>query len=173
MESGYSEHQARVAQEGKKALICGVITVSDSRTPETDVSGQLIVQQLILAGHSVAEYHIVPDESAQITQLLEKLATQAITVVILNGGTGIARRDSTFEAVDAMLEKRLPGFGELFRMLSFAEIGAAAMLSRATAGLYRQTIIFSLPGSPHAVKLALEKLIMPQLTHLAWELVRQ
>jgi len=173
MNSGYVAHQAQVAQAGLRVLACGVITVSDSRTPETDVSGKLIVDQLTQAGHTIAEYQIVPDDAAQITQWLETLTHKAIAVIILNGGTGIARRDSTFEAVDSLLEKRLPGFGELFRMLSFQEIGAAAMLSRATAGLYRGAIVFALPGSPHAVNLALEKLIMPELTHLAWELVRQ
>ena len=94
-------------------------------------------------------------------------------MIVLNGGTGIAKRDSTFEAVDQLLEKRLPGFGELFRMLSYQEIGAGAMLSRATAGTYRGALVFSLPGSPHAVNLALTKLIMPELTHLVWETVRR
>jgi len=94
-------------------------------------------------------------------------------VIITNGGTGIAKRDSTFEAIDSLLEKRLPGFGELFRMLSYNDIGSAAMLSRATAGLLGDTVIFSLPGSTNAVRLGLEKLILPQLAHLVWELMRQ
>ena len=170
---GYAEHKERVAQEAQKSLPCGVITVSDTRMPDTDVSGKQIVEQLTSAGHSIVKYEIVKDEARLIVQLIEELITTRCAVVILNGGTGIAKRDSTFEAVDGLLEKRLPGFGELFRMLSYQEIGPAAMLSRATAGTYRNMLIFSLPGSPHAVELALSKLIMPELTHLVWETVRR
>lgn len=170
---GYAEHKDRVAHEGPKSLPCGVITVSDTRTPETDVSGQQIVDQLVSAGHSIAKYTIVKDESEQIVQLIEAFIAADCAVIILNGGTGIAKRDSTFEAVDSLLEKRLPGFGELFRMLSYEEIGPAAMLSRATAGTYRGALLFSLPGSPHAVDLALTKLIVPELSHLVWETVRR
>jgi molybdenum cofactor biosynthesis protein B len=173
MKSGYAEHQERVAVEGAQTLLCGVITVSDTRTLETDVSGQFVVDQLSQGGHQIALRAIVPDESERITALLLELTTAGCAVIILNGGTGIAKRDSTFEAVDGLLEKRLPGFGELFRMLSFAEIGPAAMLSRATAGVYRGALVFSLPGSPHAVALAMTRLIMPELTHLVWETVRR
>jgi molybdenum cofactor biosynthesis protein B len=170
---GYAEHKQRVAVEGPRRLSCGVITISDTRTPETDESGQMMIERLKEAGHTITRYAVVPDEAAQIIVLVHELALAGCAVAILNGGTGIARRDSTFEAVDLLLEKRLPGFGELFRMLSFAEIGPGAMLSRATAGVYRGMLLFSLPGSPHAVDLALERLILPELPHLVWETVRQ
>ena len=121
----------------------------------------------------VAGYAVVPDEPAQIVALVRELAGQGCQAIITNGGTGITRRDSTFEAIDGLLEKRLPGFGELFRMLSYQEIGAAAMLSRATAGLFGGAVIFCLPGSTGAVRLALERLIVPELPHLVWETIRQ
>ncbi len=170
---GYAEHKERVEHEAPKILACGVITVSDTRTPDNDESGKQIVNQLSQAKHTIVKYEIVPDEAQQIVALVDELIDADCAVIILNGGTGIAKRDSTFEAVDGLLQKRLPGFGELFRMLSYEEIGAAAMLSRATAGTYRNALIFSLPGSPHAVNLALTKLIMPELTHLVWETVRR
>ncbi|HMQ52617.1 MAG TPA: molybdenum cofactor biosynthesis protein B [Anaerolineae bacterium] len=170
---GYFEHKTRVEQEAIKTLHCGVITASDSRTLETDASGDLIVARLTEAGHRITRRELARDEAAQIAALIETMIDADCAIIIVNGGTGIAKRDSTFEAVDRLLEKRLPGFGELFRMLSYPEIGPAAMLSRATAGVYRGALIFSLPGSPHAVQLALEKLIMPELTHLVWETVRR
>jgi len=159
---GYRDHQKQVAAEGPSTLRCGVITISDTRTKDADVSGQMIIKCLEEAGHTITRYVVVRDEAAQIIVLVHELALAGCAVAILNGGTGIARRDSTFEAVDLLLEKRLPGFGELFRMLSFAEIGAGAMLSRATAGVYRGMLLFSLPGSPHAVDLALQRLILPE-----------
>ena len=162
-----AEHKAR----SPVSITCGVITCSDTRTPETDTSGQLIQRLLHEQGHRVTAYHLVRDEPVHVRQLLERLgADSAIQAVILNGGTGIARRDTTFEAIDALLEKRLDGFGEIFRFLSFQEIGSAAMLSRATAGLYRGTIIFSVPGSSGAVRLAMERLILPELPHIVGEL---
>ena len=118
-------------------------------------------------------YELVRDEPAQIAGLIRALEQSGCQLILTNGGTGIARRDSTFEAVDSMLEKRLPGFGELFRMLSYADIGPGAMLSRATAGIYGRALVFCLPGSTGAVRLALEKLILPELEHLVWETVRQ
>jgi molybdenum cofactor biosynthesis protein B len=154
-------------------LPCGVITVSDTRTPDNDESGKQIVEELEGARHTIVKYEIVNDEAEQIVSLIDEMIDADCAVIVLNGGTGIAKRDSTFEAVDQLLEKRLPGFGELFRMLSYQEIGAASMLSRATAGTYRGALVFSLPGSPHAVNLALTKLIMPELTHLVWETVRR
>ncbi|GAB4478012.1 MAG: MogA/MoaB family molybdenum cofactor biosynthesis protein [Anaerolineae bacterium] len=163
---GHSEHKQR-SGERRRLLACGVITVSDTRTVETDTSGRLIIDTLTAAGHLVSRYEIVPDEPERIVPLVKEVAANC-ALIILSGGTGIARRDTTFEAVDALLEKKLPGFGELFRMLSYQEIGAAAMLTRATAGLYGDTIIFSTPGSTAAVRLALEKLIMPELDHMAW-----
>ena len=166
-------HEAhKEAAEHYAKLRCAVITVSDTRTEETDRSGGLMRVQLDRHGHEVALYRIVPDEPDVIREVMKKLAG-TVDAVLFNGGTGISRRDGTYEAVSALLDKELPGFGELFRMLSYEEIGAAAMLSRATAGVYGDTIYFSVPGSLNAVKLALDKLILPELKHLVWDVVRQ
>ncbi len=170
---GYHDHKARVQTEATSAIVCGIITISDTRTYETDTSGTAIQTALQQAGHDVVRYEIVKDEPAEIAALVQAYAAAGCQVIITNGGTGIARRDSTFEAIDGLLQKRLPGFGELFRMLSYADIGPGAMLSRATAGIYGHTLIFCLPGSPGAVHLALEQLIMPELTHIVWETVRR
>ena len=151
---------------------CAVITVSDTRTQETDKSGTLIKSLLAEKGFELVHYQIVPDEPEEIVQLLESLPGKA-EAILFNGGTGISKRDRTFEAISSRLEKTLPGFGEIFRVLSYEEIGAAAMLSRATAGLYNNTLVFSMPGSSNAVGLAMEKLILPQLKHLTWEVLRQ
>ena len=151
---------------------CAVITVSDTRTEETDKSGALMKSLLEEKGFELVHYQIIPDEPDQIVSLLENLTATA-EAILFNGGTGISKRDTTFEAISSRLEKTLPGFGELFRMLSYEEIGAASMLSRATAGLYKSTLIFSTPGSSNAVQLAMEKLIIPQLKHLTWEVIRQ
>lgn len=169
---GYQEHQQRVAREGPAAIRCGVLTVSDTRSEANDTSGGYIRQALSAAGHQIVGYAIVKDDAGAIVEAVSKLAA-GCQVIITNGGTGIARRDNTFEAVDGLLEKRLPGFGELFRMLSYADIGPAAMLSRATAGVYGQALIFMLPGSTGAVRLAMERLILPELGHLVWETLRQ
>lgn len=169
----HQEHEQRARAEAPGAIRCGVITISDTRTPETDTSGAAIRAALDSAGQSVLRYHIVKDEPAQIAALVRELAGAGCQVILTNGGTGIARRDSTFEAIDALIEKRLPGFGELFRMLSFAEIGPAAMLSRATAGTIDGALVFCMPGSTGAVRLAMEQLIIPQLPHLIWETIRQ
>ncbi len=150
-----------------------VITCSDSRTPETDTSGQLIMRLLREHGHEVTAYRLVKDEPTEIRkQINAGLKDKAIQVIIINGGTGISRRDSTFEAVDAMLEKRLDGFGEIFRYLTYKEIGSPAIMSRATAGLVRGRIVFSTPGSENAVRLAMEKLIIPELGHMIRELTK-
>jgi molybdenum cofactor biosynthesis protein B len=155
------------------SIACYVLTVSDTKTPETDTSGALIRELLTAAGHRVTASDIVRDEPADVTRLVRAAcADAAVQVVILTGGTGITSRDSTFEAVEALLDKRLPGFGELFRMLSFAEIGAAAMLSRAQMGVHARRIVVSLPGSPNACRLALEKLLLPELGHLLREVSR-
>jgi molybdenum cofactor biosynthesis protein B len=151
-------------------LNCGIITVSDTRTPDTDRSGQLIHQALTEAGHQITAYQILPDEPDQITSFLTQLCAPTTDAIILNGGTGIAPRDTTYDALERLLEKTLPGFGELFRMLSYDEIGSRAIASRATAGVYQHTLIFSLPGSSNAVKLALEKLILPEIIHLLKQL---
>lgn len=170
---GHQEHEQRARAEAPKSISCGVLTMSDTRTPETDTSGATIRVALAEQGHTVVHYAVVKDDPGQIIALVQEMVAAGCQVIITNGGTGITRRDSTFEAIDSLLEKRLPGFGELFRMLSYDDIGPAAMLSRATAGVYRGTLIFCLPGSTGAVRLALEKLIMPQLSHLVWETLRQ
>jgi molybdenum cofactor biosynthesis protein B len=158
----------------KIAVNCAVITVSDSRTLETDGSGQLLQQLLQESGHRVGAYTIIPDEPSQIQlQLTQWCDRPDLDVFIFNGGTGISRRDTTYDALSQLLEKTLPGFGELFRWLSYQEIGSRAIASRAMAGVYRQKLVFSLPGSTKAVKLALEKLILPELIHLVTQLYRE
>lgn len=145
---------------------CGVLTISDTRTEADDTSGQRTRDLLREHGHRVGYYRIVKDDSRLITAAVRD-APRSIQVIICNGGTGLARRDTTFEAIRRLLDKEIPGFGELFRMLSFAEIGSAAMLSRATAGVAGDRVVFSLPGSTAAVELAMTKLILPQLKHVA------
>jgi molybdenum cofactor biosynthesis protein B len=152
---------------------CFVLTISDTRTEATDTGGKAIVELLAGAGHEVAGRRIVPDEPARVrTALEEQMARPDVAAIITTGGTGISSRDGTFETVDSLLDKKLDGFGELFRMLSFEEIGAAAMLSRACAGVARGTVILALPGSEHAVRLAMTKLIVPELAHLVREVSR-
>lgn len=163
------EHKA----QAPRAVGCFVLTISDSKTPETDTSGSLIRDLLRAGGHTVLGHAIVKDDPSQVTKVVrEGCADPALQAFVLTGGTGITSRDATFEAVEALLDKPLPGFGELFRMLSYQEIGAAAMLSRAQAGVVQGRILFSLPGSPHACRLAIEKLIAPELGHLVREVSR-
>ncbi len=153
------------------SIDCAVITISDTRTPETDQSGQLIKELLQAAGHQTLVYQILPDEPAQIEELLIKLGqNQQLQAVIFNGGTGIAPRDTTYDALARMLEKTLPGFGEIFRSLSYAEIGSRSIASRAVAGTYQNLLIFSLPGSRGAVQLGVSQLILPELNHLIKQL---
>jgi molybdopterin adenylyltransferase len=150
-----------------------LITVSDSRTEANDTSGHLARKMLVEAGHTVVGYRILRDEPEQVAALIREIAARSeADVVITSGGTGVSRRDSTFEAVSSLLDKRLDGFGELFRMLSYQEIGSAAMLSRAVGGLHGALVVFATPGSTAAVRLALEKLIIPELGHLAFEVAR-
>ena len=126
------------------------------------------------AGHEIGFYEVIKDEVSQIQDLIVRIANEGKCHVILtNGGTGIAARDTTYEAVVSLLEKRLDGFGEIFRFLSWEDIGSGAMLSRAVAGVYKDTMIFCMPGSSGSVKLAMEKLIVPELSHLVWEIWRQ
>jgi molybdenum cofactor biosynthesis protein B len=164
---GHQEHK----HHAPKHVACMVITISDTRTEETDTSGKLIVELLQKNGHSVVWKEIVPDEPEAIQTLLrEGIASEEVQAIICNGGTGISVRDRSYEAVERLLDKRLDGFGELFRMLSYQDIGSAAMMSRAVAGIAGGTVIFSTPGSKGAVELAMEKLILPELGHLIWEL---
>ncbi len=151
---------------------CAVVTVSDTRTEATDRSGAFIQQGLTEGGFSVVRYEIIPDDTRRVAAAL-KASAEVAEAVLFNGGTGITARDLTVDVISEKLDKPLPGFGELFRMLSYEEVGAAAMLSRATAGVYRSTLVFSMPGSPNAVQLAMEKLILPELKHMVWELGRQ
>ena len=152
---------------------CVVITCSDTRSPETDTSGALMSRLLREHGHDVVAAHLIKDEPNLILEAVRVAAQQdAVQVILINGGTGISRRDSTFEAIDRLLEKRLDGFGELFRALSYQEIGSSAMMTRATAGIYQGRVVFSTPGSESAVRLAMEKLILPELGHLLKELAK-
>ncbi|HBB32555.1 MAG TPA: molybdenum cofactor biosynthesis protein [Cyanobacteria bacterium UBA8803] len=155
----------------QKTVNCAVITVSDTRSPETDRSGQLIQQLLLEAGHAVALYKILRDEPTQIQEQLKALGERTdLEAVIFNGGTGIAPRDTTYDALESLLEKTLPGFGEVFRWLSYQDIGSRAIASRAIAGVYQRKLVFSIPGSTGAVKLALQQLILPELVHLVTQL---
>ena len=171
--SGYQQHQVLAREAHLGPIQCGIITISDTRTQESDTSGDAARTALTAAGHNVQRYELVKDEPQAIAALVRAMEQEGCQVILTNGGTGIARRDSTFDAIDGLREKRLPGFGELFGMLSYADIGASAMLSRATAGVYGRALIFVLPGSTNAVRLGLEKLILPELSHLVWETVRQ
>jgi molybdenum cofactor biosynthesis protein B len=163
----HQEHRAKAPV----SVGCFVLTVSDTRTSDTDSSGRAIREFLERAGHQVTGFAIVRDEPALVTATVRQWLTDVDTrVIITTGGTGISARDGTFEAMDALFEKRLHGFGELFRMLSFDEIGAAAMMSRATAGTVGAKAIFVLPGSEHAVRLAMSRLIVPELGHVAQQL---
>jgi molybdopterin adenylyltransferase len=168
MSSESSERHHRAAEEGRGPVQVAVVTVSDSRSEETDSNGAWLRAAIEGAGHRVAEYRLVRDEPEEVEDALRAVAFGPARVAVFNGGTGIAPRDTTFDVLSHRLEKALPGFGELFRMLSWEQVGAAAMLSRATAGIYRRTVVFSVPGSPAAVKLAWERLIEPELKHLAW-----
>lgn len=161
-------------KDAPKSVNCMVITISDTRTPETDRSGRLIRELLEQAGHRVIDYRIVRDEYEEIRLLLGNASDNPeVEAVLLNGGTGIALRDTTFEAVKDTLHKEMPGFGEMFRYLSYTEdIGTAAMLSRAAAGVVGNTAVFSVPGSTGAVKLAMTRLIIPELGHVMREIYK-
>ena len=168
---GTAEHREKA---GHGPVTIAIVTVSDTRTPETDENRKYIERRMTELGHVVDAYRLIKDEPDQVAAALDELVTLPdVRLVIFNGGTGISPRDTTFDVISRMLEKTLPGFGELFRMLSYQEVGAAAMLSRATAGVYKKTLVFSTPGSPNAVQVALEKLILPEINHLAWEVVRK
>jgi molybdenum cofactor biosynthesis protein B len=166
MTATHKEHES----QGPKSARCAVITVSDSRTLENDTGGQTVSDHLTAAGHTIAHREIIPDEPSRMRPLLESLRQRDdVDVILLTGGTGIASRDQTYETVSSLLDKPVPGYGELFRMLSYQEIGAAAMLSRAIGGLLGGKVILTMPGSPAGVRLAMEKLIVPQIPHLLRE----
>ena len=149
------------------SIACAVITVSDTRTIETDRSGQLIKQLLTQAGHQILTYTIVKDEPAAIRDLLTYLEHQfKLEAIILTGGTGIAPRDTTYDVISNWLDRTIPGFGEIFRYLSYKQIGSRAIASRAVAGVKQQKLVFSLPGSSNAVQLGITELILPELNHL-------
>lgn len=164
------QHREIAAEQGPVSV--AIVTVSDSRTPETDTNAAFLREQLEDDGNSIAAYQIIKDEPDQVSDVLDKMSDTDAQIIIFNGGTGIAPRDTTYDVLNRKLEKTLPGFGELFRMFSYDQVGAAAMLSRATAGVYRGKVIISTPGSNAAVRLAWEKLIGPELEHLAWEVGR-
>ena len=167
---GHREHH----REAPRRVTAGVLTVSDTRRESTDRSGALIRRRLAKAGHAVEAYRIVPDDPARIRRVLRAwIRDPAIQTVILTGGTGISPRDGTVEVVEALLTKRLTGFGEIFRVLSYRRIGASAFLSRATAGLSGSKVLFSLPGSEDAVALAMDRLILPELGHLIHQVSRK
>lgn len=164
------EHQTKAKKEYPH-VSCAIVTVSDTRTEENDTSGQTIRALLAESKHNVTYYSILKDDPTQIAISVKVLShKEDVDVILLNGGTGIGRRDSTIDAVAGLFKKTIVGFGELFRMLSYNEIGSAAMLSRAVAGVYQGKLVFCMPGSTHAVRLAMEKLILPELAHLVWEL---
>jgi len=163
---GLHEHR----RGAPRSVNCAIVTVSDTRSPETDESGRLTRELLEAAGHRVRHSAIVPDEPELVAEeLMSLLLRDDVEAVLVNGGTGISPRDRTHEAIAGLLDRRLDGFGELFRSLSFQEIGAAAMLSRAVAGMARGRVLFSMPGSPAAVRLALDRLIIPELAHIVGE----
>ena len=165
-----SESVCQHRREAPMALRCAVITVSDTRTPETDTGGKAVVDYLTAAGYEVVAKDIIPDEPDRMRPLVTTFAERGdVDVVLLTGGTGIGSRDQTFETISGLLTKPLPGYGEIFRFLSFQDVGPAAMLSRATGGLVGRTVVLTMPGSPAAVRLAMEKLIVPEVAHLVRE----
>ena len=164
-------YQQHVGDSIKISARCAIITLSDTRTPATDKSGQRIRELLEGSGHAVARHELIPDDPAALHGLLtDLLSSHDLDAVLTNGGTGISRRDTTIEVVETHLDQTLPGFGELFRMLSWQEIGSGAMLSRAVGGIARGKLLFAMPGSTAAVELAMTKLILPEIKHLVHEL---
>lgn len=166
---GHLDHKAQAPASTR----CYVLTISDTRTEATDTSGTVISELLRADGHQVTGRQIVRDEPAEVSAVIARqLSNPDVQVIIATGGTGISSRDSTYEGIQALLEKQLDGFGELFRMLSYHEIGSAAIMSRACAGISKGKIVVSLPGSENAVRLAMTKLILPELGHLVREVTR-
>jgi len=166
MTDSANQHRSHVVEHVR----CAVITVSDTRTEETDIGGARIVAQLEAAGHHVVQREIIPDQPEIMRKLLLNLSERAdVEALLMTGGTGITSRDQTYETVSSLLTKPLPGYGELFRMLSYQQVGSAAMLSRAIGGMMADTVLLTMPGSPRAVDLAMEEVILPELGHLVSE----
>lgn len=166
---GYKEHK-----EGSPgAVSCAVITVSDSRTPKTDESGDIIATKLAASGHGISYRTLLPNNSEMLrSELTRILATSEADAIIITGGTGLSQRDVTVETVTPLLDKIADGFGELFRSLSYQDIGSGCILSRALAGVARQKVIICLPGSAEAVRMAMDKIIIPELAHMVREATR-
>ena len=166
-----SESVHKHRESAPEQVRVAVLTISDTRTPDTDTGGDTVEELMRDAGHEIVERDIVRDEASSIrTRLVNLLARPDVDAVVTTGGTGISARDTTYEVVDRMLEKKLDGFGEIFRMLSYEEIGAAAVLSRAVAGAVGTKFIACLPGSRNAVRLAVERLLVPEISHVVFEL---
>lgn len=167
MSRTHEEHRERAEQLGP--VRCAVLTISDTRTEETDTGGKLIRSLLESQGHKVVRYRIVPDEIWKVREVFVSwVADEEVEVIVTTGSTGISPRDVAVEAILPLLDKTLDGFGELFRALSLSSVGSAAMMSRAFAGVANRKVIFCLPGSPDACQLAMTKLILPELRHLLW-----
>ena len=164
------EHRKEASRQGP--IRVAVVTVSDTRTRETDRSGNYLRERINADGYRLHAARIIPDEPELIEAVLDEFASTDVQAVLFNGGTGLSRRDTTFDVLARKLEKPLPGFGEIFRMLSYQSIGPAAILSRATAGVYRGKVVFSMPGSPNAVSMAWSKILVKELEHLVWEVNR-
>ena len=157
-------------EKAPKKIKCVVITVSDTRDEKSDTSGNIIKELLIKESHEIVDYRIIKDEPEEIKKYLKYIFyIEDVQAIILSGGTGISKRDRTYEVVKTLIEKRIDGFGEIFRYLSFKEIGSPAIMSRAIAGICNGKLIISIPGSENAVKLAMERLILPELGHIIWE----
>jgi molybdenum cofactor biosynthesis protein B len=166
-----SESVQKHREASPEKIRVAVLTISDTRTPETDTGGNAIVELMREAGHEILHREIVRDDTPRIEEILEQLLTEVnVDAVITTGGTGISGRDTTYEVVSRLIDKKLDGFGELFRMLSYEEIGAAAMLSRAVAGAVGSKFVACLPGSANAVRLAMEALLVPEMAHIVFEL---
>lgn len=164
----YSDHQHT---SEKLVIRCAILTLSDTRTEATDKSGAAIRALLSAAGHEISHYQILKDDPAELEKILKNLLSRdAIDAILTNGGTGISKRDQTIPTIESLLDSQLPGFGELFRMLSYEQIQSGAMLSRAIAGIAQGKVIFAMPGSTKAVDLAMTKLILPELKHVIHEL---
>lgn len=169
---GYEEHHKHASK--LKSLNFAVLTVSDTRTKDTDESGKILCELLKSNNHSIVYYEIVKDDRSDIEKFIKKcISDENVNVIMTNGGTGISKRDVTIETVRKFFEKTLDGFGEIFRYLSYEEIRSGAIMSRATAGVCKGKIIISIPGSPNAIKLAMDKLIIPEIAHIIWEIERQ